>query len=253
MQQNKICTRCDVEKPATAEYFSRKKSHKSGLKFTCKECIKKDYHKNRDKILETNKKYYEENKQEISAKAKKYREENKETVKQRKKKYYEENKDEISERGKKYRETLSLDKKQEISARAKKKHAAKNYPTINDENILKSCQICKEQKPSTTEHFSKCKSQEDGLAPICKPCRSEQRRNLNFKPLNAPNVLKPCSKCKIEKPATTEYFHLNNTMKLGLNSSCKECANNDEDRKLKGKEYYKNNKDVIRAFIFITM
>jgi len=155
---------------------------------------------------------------------------------------YQNNKQKIAERSKKYYK----DNKPEIAARQKKRHAAKNYPTINDENILKSCQICKEQKPSTTEHFCKCKSQKDGLNKICKLCRSEQKRNLNFKPLNDPNVLKPCSKCKIEKPATTEYFSLNKTMKLGLNSGCKECDNNNEDRKLKSKKYYKNNsKEII--------
>lgn len=49
--------------------------------------------------------------------------------------------------------------------------------------------------------------------------------------------VKICNECKIDKPATIEFFGKSIKSKDGLNSICKECS------KIKRKLYYENNKD----------
>jgi hypothetical protein len=39
-------------------------------------------------------------------------------------------------------------------------------------------------------------------------------------------LIKKCSKCKIEKPLDSIYFRLNKYKKSGLDSWCRDCANN---------------------------
>lgn len=47
---------------------------------------------------------------------------------------------------------------------------------------------------------------------------------------------KVCSKCKIEKPRTVEYFYRCRRSRYGLKSACKECLSKDK------KEYWRKNK-----------
>jgi hypothetical protein len=37
-------------------------------------------------------------------------------------------------------------------------------------------------------------------------------------------VLKTCTKCKIEKPSDLKYFRKNKNLKSGLDSWCRDCA-----------------------------
>jgi len=39
-------------------------------------------------------------------------------------------------------------------------------------------------------------------------------------------MIKTCSKCKTEKPATLEFFSAEKRIKSGLNSWCRDCRNN---------------------------
>lgn len=89
-------------------------------------------------------------------------------------------------------------------------------------------------------------------------------------------MLKTCSKCGIEKPATTQYFYGNKRSKDGVRADCKDCnknsygetkkryeasraaakieylklyrANNSEKLKEKRKQYVKKNKEKIREY-----
>lgn len=51
--------------------------------------------------------------------------------------------------------------------------------------------------------------------------------------------MKVCSKCKIEKPATTEYFHKDKNKKDGFTGICKTCK----------KKYYEENKEYFTIVI----
>ena len=50
---------------------------------------------------------------------------------------------------------------------------------------------------------------------------------------------KACTKCNRELPATNEYFAIDNTVKSGIRSQCKDCRNKEN------KEYTKKNWDRI--------
>lgn len=49
--------------------------------------------------------------------------------------------------------------------------------------------------------------------------------------------MKTCTKCKIEKPANTEYFYKEKRLKDGLTSTCKECE------KKRNQKYYQENRE----------
>lgn len=51
---------------------------------------------------------------------------------------------------------------------------------------------------------------------------------------------KVCTSCKLEFPATTEYFHKKNTAIDGLNTRCKDCFNSYY------KKYYKENHETVK-------
>jgi hypothetical protein len=68
---------------------------------------------------------------------------------------------------------------------------------------------------------------------------------------------KVCTKCGIEYPATTEYYHSNKKGKYGLQAECKACVsdyhkqyriNNIEKLKEDTKKYYDNNIDKIKKY-----
>lgn len=54
--------------------------------------------------------------------------------------------------------------------------------------------------------------------------------------------MKTCTKCKKEKPATTEYYHKHTTCKGGLNTVCKECFNQRYREQYERGEYAKKYK-----------
>lgn len=91
VKDKKICNVCNLELPATIEYFIKRKDSKDGLSHECKKCssIRK-------------KKYREEHKEEIANKSKIYRENNKDIIKEYQKKYRKENSEYFKEYGKNY-------------------------------------------------------------------------------------------------------------------------------------------------------
>lgn len=102
----KVCTKCDLEKPLTNEYFSRRSDKKDGFETICKEC-KREYNKkywkeNKEKLQKQNAKYYKNNKEKFAEQHKAYREKNKEELLKYNRDYYEENKEKLLEQKKEY-------------------------------------------------------------------------------------------------------------------------------------------------------
>tara|TARA_R110001583_G_scaffold56362_2_gene170253 strand:+ start:43 stop:423 length:381 start_codon:yes stop_codon:yes gene_type:complete len=71
----KVCTKCQKELPMTVEFFSRDRRLKSGLRSTCKACIKKwrvEY-LSKPEVKERRREYYIENREQIVKNKKQYR------------------------------------------------------------------------------------------------------------------------------------------------------------------------------------
>jgi hypothetical protein len=83
--------------------FSKNKRMKDGLKSECKDCVKKYYENNKEKMSERRKNYYSNNKEKEAETNKKYRENNKEKIAKTTKKYRDNNKEYFTEYNKKYR------------------------------------------------------------------------------------------------------------------------------------------------------
>ena len=111
----KKCTKCGIEKPLTE--FHKLKHGRFGRYPSCKDCKKKYFLENKEKITKQRKKYYDEGKDRILAYAKQYHEENKNKINEKKKihnskpevkearkKYYEENKTKKLSRAKELRD-----------------------------------------------------------------------------------------------------------------------------------------------------
>ena len=94
--ETKVCTKCGEEKPATTEFFYKKKGGRLGLQARCKVCHGA-----------TVKCYRKEHKEEIAEYNKRWREQNPEKVAEHRKRYYKEHKEEIAEYKKRYREEHS--------------------------------------------------------------------------------------------------------------------------------------------------
>lgn len=92
----------------------------------------------------------------------------------------------------------------------------------------KQCSRCHQNKPATTEYFSRRSTARDGLNAMCKDCISDReggkRRQSS---LPTPLGMKRCSKCKEIKPATKEYFSGKQGGVHGLRPECKNCQRRD--------------------------
>ena len=84
--ETKICSKCKKELPL--EKFSKNKCQKDGLCNQCKDCIKDNYIRDRDKNRGKNKEYYLKNKDRISQYSKEKYQRDKEKIKQKRKDYY---------------------------------------------------------------------------------------------------------------------------------------------------------------------
>jgi hypothetical protein len=100
----KICTKCQKELPATAEFFHRGVG-KYGFRAACKKCLShyfsRHYQKNRKKKLEHKCRYYIENQTTILEKERQYWEENKSWLNKNRRERYKKDKKKIYEMKKK--------------------------------------------------------------------------------------------------------------------------------------------------------
>lgn len=109
----KTCSKCKQAKPATVEYWHRRKLSKDGLYPSCKVCVlayesanrehKSAYRKaNREKINETKRQYRLKNKQKRNEKDRQYYEVNKRKLNKKSQRYKQLNKEKVSEYNKQY-------------------------------------------------------------------------------------------------------------------------------------------------------
>jgi hypothetical protein len=107
MSDNKTCTRCGEEKPATLEYFHKREGE--ALRADCKVCriqsAKAHYIANKEAISEYGKAYYEANREAVIEKSKARYEANREAVIERVTAYREANREAINEQKKAYYRT----------------------------------------------------------------------------------------------------------------------------------------------------
>jgi hypothetical protein len=94
-------------------------------------------------------------------------------------------------------------------------------------SILKYCPKCKQEKPIKTA-FNKNKARYDGVAPICKRCRSSNKKRFDAKELG----LKYCPKC--DSAFTHEEFYGPNVTNFISMGYCIQCrSSNIYRRKIK--------------------
>ena len=136
--RTKKCTKCGEVK-AVSE-FHKDKYSKDGFFDECKECRKKYYQANKEKILEYDKQYRQANKEKIKEYSKKYYQANKE----KRKKYRQANKEKIKEQKKKYRQ----------ANKEKEKEQKKKYYQANKEKILEySKKYCQDNRNKLADPY----------------------------------------------------------------------------------------------------
>lgn len=98
----KTCTKCGETKPATTEYFSRKKHYRDGLPTWCKDCERNYRAANKEKISEYNREYHAANKEKKRGYMREWYAVNKEKISEQQRKYRAANKEKISEQKREY-------------------------------------------------------------------------------------------------------------------------------------------------------
>jgi len=83
----KRCTKCDIEYPATREYFKREKRSKSGLASRCKTCRQNDYLDDAEAQKQRARQWYAENTARSLANSHKYQAEHSEQILEYKQRY----------------------------------------------------------------------------------------------------------------------------------------------------------------------
>lgn len=118
----KECSKCHEVK-AVGE-FAKAKNRKDGLNYSCRECCKEEYEKNKKERSRYYKKRYTENKDQIKEARKKYYSENRDKIKERRKEYYTENKESVMKKNKLWREN-NLERSRKIAKRSREKNKEK--------------------------------------------------------------------------------------------------------------------------------
>ena len=182
MSDNKTCTKCGEEKPATLEYFHKKRG---ALTPACKVCFaqsaKAYYEANREAVIEKSKAYHEANREAILEKQKAYYEANKEAFAEKSKVYRETNKDAIFERKKSHYRTPK-GKFNKIKGSAKERDLNFSLPFELYETQLwgKPCHYCgcKLEVTGLDRKDSSKGYSRDNVVPCCWDCN----RKKNDKP-----------------------------------------------------------------------
>jgi 5-methylcytosine-specific restriction endonuclease McrA len=209
----KICSKCGVEFPETAQYFYIKGKGKVGFRCICKKCTSeqelshKDQKAEYDKIYrqnnlererENDKKYYQNNKEKYKDYKRQHYEMNKETIIENQKQYYIQNKQYIFEYQKKYRK-LNVVKISEQGKKYKKCHIEESnirrqiyiskklsLPHTLTKELWKRikqefnyrCAYCGKLKPLTQDHFIPLSKGGEytinNIIPVCKSCNSSK-------------------------------------------------------------------------------
>ena len=167
----KKCVKCNIEKELNQ--FNKNKKSKDNYNYSCKDCKKLYYKKNKEIISEKLKKYYKENKEILIEKTKKYAKENKLKVTERKKTYYEKNKENLITLNKKYYQDNKENYKQyRLDNKERRNEQSKQYQKYNKERL----KIYRKEyfsKRINTDLFFKFKSNVRGLI------RNSFKRGIN--------------------------------------------------------------------------
>jgi len=126
---------------------------------------------------------------------------------------------------------------------------------------MKICSKCKKEYPATLDYFYKTGNR---LRSWCKECEKERcKKYYQIRQIKKETILegfKICNKCKIEYPATLEYFAPVKKNKDGLYSYCRNChreknANwylkNREIKLAKNMKYKKDNPKKLKGYSVI--
>lgn len=114
------------------------------------------------------------------------------------------------------------------------------YSSIERENKMKQCSVCKQEKEASTSYFWASRFEDDGLHHECRPCAAAARRDVDrgmysvHKEVKAKifskkqEVLsllakgfKKCEECKETLPVTS--FHKHHKGLTKLQTYCIEC------------------------------
>lgn len=88
----------------------------------------------------------------------------------------------------------------------------------------KRCNRCKQEKPATPDYFTRWTESADGLRGGCKECFNRKPAKFLASEMIASAGNKICRKCRVELPATLEYFYpCAGHRSDGLDSCCKAC------------------------------
>lgn len=96
-------------------------------------------------------------------------------------------------------------------------------PPNTDTSITQACTECNRDLPATTDFFAKKAMAKYGVSERCKRCTAEKRGSIHNITNDNPLLTKTCHKCNRDLPATIEYFHRAKREKYGVTDSCKHC------------------------------
>lgn len=199
----KICRICNKEFPLTEEYFNTRKDGKDGFRNECKECKKKKWKEDSERIQKQRKEHYKINKERLCKYRAEHYQDNKEHFREQARKHYRDNKEYYSMHDKFYyyanKEKVSLRKKLYIKnnptkakmyiqkRRAMKRKLPATLTVEQWENIKKyfnnRCAYCGKELTLQQEHFIPLtKGGEytiNNIIPACKICNSS-KNNKDF-------------------------------------------------------------------------
>ena len=191
--ETKICDKCKKELPINM--FNKDKGGKDGFQHSCRNCVKKYYRKNKEKLTIQSKQYYDNNKEIIKERrdgkkedVKKYKEDNKENIREYKRKYQEDNRKIIAKYWVKYK----IENKDKVNIIKQRRRAKKirlpNTLTLKQWEDIKvcfdnKCAYCGQRLPLVQEHFlALSKGGEytnNNIIPSCQSCNSH-KYNTDF-------------------------------------------------------------------------
>ena len=160
--ETKTCTKCGLELPATAEFFSRHPSCRFGLMSKCKACEAAYRQANVEKSSKQRREYRQANADAIRERKRKYSQANADSIRERKRRWRQANADAIRERNREYRQA-NLDKNSERNRRRRAKMRGNGVFTVSPKDQRRL-----DAQPCAHAHLGPCngKLEVDHIIPI---------------------------------------------------------------------------------------
>lgn len=195
----KKCGRCQLEFPATLEYFGKQSRNKDGFKSECKKCKSEDNKKYRELNVEKLTKYKNKYKAEYKydkekylakrdffiAKSKRYNERNKEKCIENSKIYYQSHKEELLDKIKAYQKTergrhlgaIRTNRRDALKRKLLASYSAEMWENCK-ETFNNKCAYCGNKFPLTQDHFialsKKGEYTNNNIICACRSCNSSK-------------------------------------------------------------------------------